>query len=52
VKKKVRVKEVNRKKQLAWCKGKLNWCVNGQWNKMILSDENQVVLGQNNSFYV
>jgi hypothetical protein len=26
--------------------------VNGQWNKMILSDENQVVLGQNNSFYV
>ena len=52
VKKRVRVKEVNRKKRLAWCRGKLNWRVNGQWNKVIFSDESQVVLGQNNRFYV
>ncbi|XP_061169019.1 uncharacterized protein LOC133178299 [Saccostrea echinata] len=35
VKKKVRVKEVNRKKLLAWCRGKLYWRVNGQWDTAV-----------------
>ena len=45
VKKKVRVREVNRKKRLNWCRGKTRWNVNGHWDKVIFSDESQVVLG-------
>lgn len=47
VRKKVRVREVNRKKRLNWCRGKMRWNVNGQWDKEIFSDESQVVLGAN-----
>ena len=51
VKKKVRVREVNYKKRLNWCRGKMRWNVNGQWDKVIFSDESQVVLGANHRIF-
>ena len=52
VKKKVRIREVNRKKRLNWCRGKMRWNVNGQWDRVIFSDESQVVLDGNQRIYI
>ena len=52
VKKKVREREVNRKKRLNWCRGKMRWNVNGQWDKVIFSDESQVVLDANQRIFI
>lgn len=35
VKKKVHVREVNRKKRLGRCRGTLNWRLNDQWDRVI-----------------
>ena len=37
--KKVVVKEINRKKRLAWCLQKRRWAIERQWNKVIFSHE-------------
>ena len=52
VKKKVRIREVNRKKRVNWCRGKVGWPVNGQWDKVIFTDESQVVLGENQRIFI
>ena len=52
MKKKVRVVEMNCKKRLNWCRGKMRWNVNGQLDIVILSDESQVVLGANQRIFI
>jgi hypothetical protein len=42
VKKKVRIREVNRKKRMKWAREKLHWRIEGQWDRVIFSDESQV----------
>ena len=34
----------NKKKRIAWCRGKLQWTVGSQWKKVILTDEMMIVL--------
>jgi hypothetical protein len=41
VKKKVRIREVNRKKCVKWAREKLHWRIEGQWERVIFSDESQ-----------
>lgn len=52
VRKRMVVKEINRKKRLAWCLQKRRLTVDQFWKNIIFSDESQVVLGQNNRVYV
>lgn len=52
VKKKVRIREVNRKKRVKWAKEKIRWSVERHWKKVIFSDESQVVIGSNNRVYI
>lgn len=52
VKKKVRIREVNRKKRVKWAREKLHWRIEGQWDRVIFSDESQVVVGNNNRIYI
>ena len=51
-KKKVVVREVNRKKRLAWCREKRHWTVNFHWKRIIFSDESKIVIGQDLRVYV
>jgi hypothetical protein len=52
VKKKIRIREVNRKKRVKWAREKLHWRIEGQWDRVIFSDESQVVVGNNNRIYI
>ena len=40
-KKKVVVREVNKKNRVKWFKERRNWTCEGQWKKWIFSDESQ-----------
>lgn len=42
--KKLGIREVNRKKRLQYCRGKLHWTVPHQWRKVIFSDEMTIVI--------
>ena len=46
--KRVVIREVNRKRRLSWCLEKHRWLVNGNWDKVIFSDESQIIIGNNN----
>ena len=35
VRKKIGIRTVNKKKRIAWCRGKLHWTVGNQWKKVI-----------------
>jgi hypothetical protein len=48
VRKKMVVREVNKKKRLSWCLERRRWTVNLPWNQVIFGDESQIVIGQNN----
>ena len=50
--KKVVVKTENRRKRLPWCLEKRRWVVDGNWNKVIFSDESQIVIGTSNRIYL
>ena len=50
--KRVVIREVNRKKRLLWCLEKRRWLVNGNWYKVIFSDESQIIIGNNNRIYI
>lgn len=52
VRKRMVVREVNRKKRLSWFLEKRRLTVDQQWNKVIFSDESQVVIGENHRVYV
>lgn len=43
-KKKLVIKEINRKKRLAWCRGKRQWSVEN-WKRVIFSDESKIMIG-------
>ena len=47
-----RKRVVNRQKRLSWCLEKRRWLVNGNWYKVIFSDESQIVIGNNNRIYI
>ena len=51
-KKKVVIKNANRKKRMSWCREKRWWNVQNQWSKVIFSDESQICVGENNRVYV
>jgi hypothetical protein len=34
----------NKKKRIAWCRGKLHWTVGNQWKKVIFTDEIMIVI--------
>lgn len=46
VKKAIRIRAVNKKNRVAWCRGNLHKTVDAYWNKIILSDECKVIIGQ------
>ena len=52
VRKNIRIREVNIKKRVAWARGKRHWKVDGDWNRVIFSDECKVIIGENNRVYV
>ena len=51
-KKKIVIREVNRKKRLAWCREKRRWTVNNNWKKVIFSDESKIMIGHDERVYV
>ena len=51
-KKKMVVREANRKKGVLWCKERRSRTVDDYWKKVVFSDESQVVIGANNRIYI
>ena len=51
-KKKVVIREVNRKKRLSWCREKRKLSVDNYWKKIIFSDESKIVVGQDSRIYI
>ena len=51
MKKKVVVKEGNRKKRLSWCRIKRKWTIN-DWKRVIFSDESKVMIGHDECVHV
>lgn len=52
LRKKMVVKEVNRKKRLSWCREKRWWTVQQHWKKVIFSDESKIMIGHDERVYV
>lgn len=52
VKKKIRIRAVNRIKRVTWARGKRLWHLTTHWKRVIFSDECKVVIGDNNRVYV
>lgn len=50
--KKVTVREVNRKKRLAWCREKRRLTVDRYWNKVIFSDESKIMVGHDQRVHI
>jgi hypothetical protein len=44
LRKKIGIREVNKKKRMAWCRGKLHWTVENQWKQVIFTDEMMMVI--------
>lgn len=44
VRKKIGIREVNKKKRMAYCRSKLHWTVENNWKKVIFSDEMMILL--------
>ena len=51
-KKKMVVREANRKKRVKWCKERRGRTVENCWEKVMFSDESQIMLGTNNRVYI
>ena len=49
-KKKMVVREANRKKRVKWCKERTGRTVDNYWKKVMFLDESQIVLGTNNHY--
>ena len=49
-KKKMVVREANRKKRVKWCKKRTGRTVDNYWKKVMFLDESQIVLGTNNHY--
>jgi hypothetical protein len=46
------VRPLLKKPGLKWAREKLHWRIEGQWDRVIFSDESQVVVGNNNRIYI
>ena len=46
------ISRMNRVYRVSWCRHKLTWYIKDHWKRVILTDEAQVVIGQNNKVYV
>ena len=51
-KKKMVVRQANRKKRGKWCKERRGRTVDNYWKKVVFLDESQIVLGTNNRVYI
>ena len=51
-KKKMVVRKANRKKRVKWCTERRSRTVDNYWEKVMFSDESQIVLGTNNRVYI
>lgn len=52
VKKKMIVRDINKKKRVSWCQERKDWSVEEEWCKWIFSDESQIVIGSDNRLYI
>ena len=52
VKKKMVVRNINKKKRVQWCKERKDWTVEEDWSKWIFSDESQIVISSDNRVYI
>ena len=52
VRKRIRIREVNRKNRLNWCRGNIYKTLDNYWKRVIVSDECQVDVGTNNRVFV
>lgn len=50
--KKLVIREVNRKKTLAWCREKRKLTVTNYWKKVNFSDESKIVVWQDSLVYI
>jgi hypothetical protein len=50
VRKSIGIRNVNKKKRIAWSRGKLHWTVNNQWRKVVYSDEMMIVIKPDQRF--
>ena len=50
--KKMVIKEMNRKKRLPWCREKRRWSVHNNWKRIIFSDKSKVMIGHDERVYV
>jgi len=48
----VRIRKVNKRNRVAWCRGKQYLPVDGYWNRVIFSDESKVEIGLDNRVYI
>lgn len=44
------IRNVNKNKRIAWCRGKLHWTVNNQRKKVMFTDEMMVVIKPDGKF--
>ncbi|XP_062600651.1 uncharacterized protein LOC134262292 [Saccostrea cucullata] len=51
-KKKLVIREVNRRKRLSWCREKRKVTVDNFWRKVIFSDKSKIVVGQDSRVYI
>jgi len=52
VRKVIRIRKVNKRNRVAWCRGKRYLPVDGYWNRVIFSDESKVEIGLDNRVYI
>lgn len=52
VRKRIRIREANRKARLSWCRGNRFKTVDNYWNRVIFSDECKVDVGSDNRIFV
>jgi len=52
VRKTIVIRRVNRVRRVSWCSQKLTWNVKDHWQRVIFSDETQVVIGENKKLHV
>lgn len=52
VRKRIRIREANRKARIAWCRGNRYKTINAYWNRVIFSDECKIDIGTDNRVFI
>ena len=50
IRKPIVISRVNRIRRVSWCRQKLTWNVKDHWERVIFTDETQLVIGQKSLF--